>query len=125
MLRLGAYRAYSNAHANGNAHAKSLFNIKKRGRGASALRRRRPGWAPKTGSHTARPTFSVAQHVNDRKNEPTPNQALNRLPPLCRRAFILVRYEGMSFEQAAVQMGLHPRRVRRFVQRAFVAVGNP
>src|SRR4051794_21893213 len=33
------------------------------------------------------------------------NQALDRLPPLCRRAFILVRYEGMSFDDAAAKMG--------------------
>ena len=46
------------------------------------------------------------------------NEALNRLPPLCRRAFILVRYEGLSIEEAAVEMALHPRKVRRFVQRA-------
>jgi len=49
------------------------------------------------------------------------NEALNRLPPLCRRAFILVRYEGMSFDDAAVTLGLHPRKVRRFVQRAFAS----
>lgn len=47
------------------------------------------------------------------------NAALNRLPPLCRRAFILVRYDGLNFDEAAAQMELHPRKVRRFVQRAF------
>jgi len=47
--------------------------------------------------------------------------ALGGLPPLCRRAFILVRYRGMSFEAAAAQLGLHPRKVRRYVQRAFAS----
>lgn len=47
------------------------------------------------------------------------NFALNELPPLCRRVFILVRYEGKNFDEVAAQLGLSPRKVRRLVQRAF------
>jgi RNA polymerase sigma-70 factor (ECF subfamily) len=47
--------------------------------------------------------------------------ALNRLPPLCRRAFILVRYEGMNFDAVAAELGVRPRTVRRLVQRAFAS----
>jgi len=49
------------------------------------------------------------------------SEALDRLPPRCRRAFILVRFENMDFDAAGAQMGLHPRKVRRFVQRAFAS----
>jgi RNA polymerase sigma-70 factor (ECF subfamily) len=49
------------------------------------------------------------------------SEALARLPPMCRQAFILVRYEGLDFETAGSQLGLHPRKVRRFVQRAFAS----
>ena len=62
------------------------------------------------------------QHTLDMRQQlASVNEALNRLPPLCRRAFILVRYEGMNFDDAAAEMGLHPRKVRRFVQRAFAS----
>lgn len=47
------------------------------------------------------------------------NAALGELPPSCRRAFILVRCEGMNCDAAAAELGLQPRQVRRFVQRAF------
>jgi len=47
------------------------------------------------------------------------NERLNSLPPACRRAFILVRYHGKSFEVAAAEMGLSSRQVRKFAQRAF------
>jgi RNA polymerase sigma factor (sigma-70 family) len=64
--------------------------------------------------------FRTPQHALDvRQQLVHVTEALNRLPPLCRRAFILVRYEGMNFDEAAAEMGLHPRKVRRFVQRAF------
>jgi len=62
------------------------------------------------------------QHTLDMRQQlANVSEALERLPPLCRRAFILVRYEGMSFDDAAAEMGLHPRKVRRFVQRAFLS----
>jgi DNA-directed RNA polymerase specialized sigma24 family protein len=40
------------------------------------------------------------------------------LPEACRRAFLLVQFENVSFDEAAQRLGLHPRRVRRFVARA-------
>jgi RNA polymerase sigma-70 factor (ECF subfamily) len=62
------------------------------------------------------------QHTLDMRQQlANVSEALERLPPLCRRAFILVRYEGMSVDDAAAEMGLHPRKVRRFVQRAFLS----
>ena len=64
---------------------------------------------PRTPQHTLDARQQLA-HVSE---------ALNRLPPQCRRAFILVRYEGMNFDDAAAELGLHPRKVRRYVQRAF------
>lgn len=45
-------------------------------------------------------------------------QALKGLPSGCREAFRLVRVEGLSSEQAARQLNLHPRQVRRYVARA-------
>lgn len=44
---------------------------------------------------------------------------LETLPPNCRKAFILVRFEEMSLEQAAAAMDISRRKLRRFVQRAF------
>jgi len=70
---------------------------------------------------TPHETRTPQQTLDARQQLAHVNEALNRLPPLCRRAFILVRYEGMSFDDAAAQMGLHPRKVRRFVQRAFAS----
>jgi RNA polymerase sigma factor (sigma-70 family) len=46
------------------------------------------------------------------------NRALEELPELCRQAFLLVQFENVSFDEAAARLGLHPRRVRRFVARA-------
>lgn len=46
------------------------------------------------------------------------NRALEELPEACRQAFVLVHFEELSFDEAAKQLGLHPRRVRRFVARA-------
>lgn len=46
------------------------------------------------------------------------NQALNELPPNCREAFRLVRLGGLSSDEAAQQLSLHPRQVRRYVSRA-------
>lgn len=45
-------------------------------------------------------------------------KALDELPPSCRQAFELVRITGLSFDEAARRLGLHPRRVRRYVERA-------
>lgn len=45
--------------------------------------------------------------------------ALDNLPPRTKQAFLLVRYDGLSFEQAAQVMQTRQWRVRRFVQRAF------
>lgn len=47
--------------------------------------------------------------------------AIEKLPFLCRRAFILVRYTGLDFQEAAAEMGLSASQVRRFVQRAFLS----
>lgn len=45
-------------------------------------------------------------------------EALQELPPNCREAFRLVRLEGLSSDEAAQRLNLHPRQVRRFVARA-------
>jgi RNA polymerase sigma-70 factor (ECF subfamily) len=45
-------------------------------------------------------------------------QALNELPANCREAFRLVKIEGLSSDEAADRLQLHPRRVRRYVARA-------
>ncbi|MGH8240360.1 MAG: RNA polymerase sigma factor [Steroidobacteraceae bacterium] len=43
---------------------------------------------------------------------------LEELPEACRRAFVLVNFEELSIDEAAQRLGLHPRRVRRFIARA-------
>lgn len=43
---------------------------------------------------------------------------LNRLPPTCRRCVILVRFEGMTPDEAAAQLGLSDAQVRLFLVRA-------
>lgn len=45
-------------------------------------------------------------------------EALNKLPANCRESFRLVRLEGLSCEDAAQQLQLSPRQVRRHVARA-------
>jgi RNA polymerase sigma factor (sigma-70 family) len=45
-------------------------------------------------------------------------RALEELPEACRKAFVLVNFEELSFDEAAKRLQLHPRRVRRFVARA-------
>jgi RNA polymerase sigma factor (sigma-70 family) len=46
------------------------------------------------------------------------SRALEELPEACRQAFLLVHFEELSVDEAARRLGLHPRRVRRFVARA-------
>lgn len=45
-------------------------------------------------------------------------QALAELPLSCRQVFELVRINGLSIDEAAHRLGLHPRRVRRYLARA-------
>jgi len=52
------------------------------------------------------------------------NAALSTLPPLCRRAFILVRFEGKTAEEAAAQLRIPAEQVRMLACRAFVHVQN-
>lgn len=47
----------------------------------------------------------------------TMRQELDQLPALCREAFELVRLEGLSFDEAAIRLGMNSRRVRRYVHR--------
>jgi RNA polymerase sigma-70 factor (ECF subfamily) len=47
-------------------------------------------------------------------------RALNELPPKCRRAFILHRFEEWSAEQIAAELGIRTRMVRRYVSRAAI-----
>jgi RNA polymerase sigma-70 factor (ECF subfamily) len=44
--------------------------------------------------------------------------ALNELPANCREAFRLVKVDGLSSDEAAQRLNMHPRRVRRYVARA-------
>lgn len=43
---------------------------------------------------------------------------LETLPPKCRQAFVMVRFYGLDFAQAAQQLGLKERMVRIYVERA-------
>lgn len=45
-------------------------------------------------------------------------RALSELPANCLEAFQLVKIDGLSSDEAAQRLHLHPRRVRRFVARA-------
>jgi len=44
--------------------------------------------------------------------------AVERLPPKCRRAFILVRYHDKSFEEVGIHLGIKTGSARRLVERA-------
>lgn len=48
--------------------------------------------------------------------------AINDLPPLCRRAFILIRYERKSFKEAGEILSLPPKQVYVLVYRALAQV---
>lgn len=45
-------------------------------------------------------------------------RALAELPPNCRRAFVLYRFNEWSQEQIAQELGVHPRMVRNYLARA-------
>jgi DNA-directed RNA polymerase specialized sigma24 family protein len=45
--------------------------------------------------------------------------ALDDLPPACKRAFILVRFDDRSFADAATRMGISEEQVKLYVNRAF------
>ena len=46
------------------------------------------------------------------------HRAIEELPATCRLAFLMVKFDDASVEDVAHELGLHPRRVRRFVARA-------
>lgn len=56
--------------------------------------------------------------MNDEERERI-NNALAALPPTCLRAFILVRYEGLSIADAARRLKMKPDDVWPLVWRAF------
>ncbi|HLG86633.1 MAG TPA: RNA polymerase sigma factor [Alphaproteobacteria bacterium] len=45
-------------------------------------------------------------------------RAINELPPKCRRVFLLLRFEGMSFKEVAAEMRLSQTMVRKYAFRA-------
>jgi len=45
-------------------------------------------------------------------------KTIEALPPKCKLAMTLVRYEGLSYEEASAKMGIKTGSVRRLVQRA-------
>ncbi len=45
-------------------------------------------------------------------------KAVERLPPQCRRAFVLVRYHGLSFEEVGIRLGIKTHSARKHVGRA-------
>jgi RNA polymerase sigma-70 factor (ECF subfamily) len=47
-------------------------------------------------------------------------QMLETLPPKCRQAFVLVRFHGLDFAEAAQRMGLKERMIRIYVERALL-----
>ena len=51
-------------------------------------------------------------------------QAVDALPEAQREALLMVRYEGLSWEEAAEEMGRSTGAVRMLVARAMVALGN-
>jgi RNA polymerase sigma factor (sigma-70 family) len=46
------------------------------------------------------------------------HRAIEELPATCRLAFLMVKFEDASVDDVSRELGLHPRRVRRFVARA-------
>lgn len=47
-------------------------------------------------------------------------QALMALDPVCRQAFVLARYEGMSHKEIAARLGIPPVAVGRHIERTLV-----
>jgi RNA polymerase sigma factor, sigma-70 family len=47
------------------------------------------------------------------------SETLERLPDDCKAVFILVRFQDKSVEEAGIELGIHPRTVRRLLARAF------
>ena len=45
--------------------------------------------------------------------------AVAELPPKCRQVFLLLRIEGLSYREIALEMGLSPTMVRKYADRAF------
>ncbi len=45
-------------------------------------------------------------------------RALDELPATCRKVFLLVRYEGLSYGEVAARIGVNERTVYRYVARA-------
>jgi RNA polymerase sigma factor (sigma-70 family) len=45
-------------------------------------------------------------------------KAVGQLPLQCRRAFVLVRYHGLSFEEVGIRLGIKTHSARRQVERA-------
>ena len=45
--------------------------------------------------------------------------AVAELPPKCRQVFLLLRIEGLSYREIALEMGLSPTMVRKYAGRAF------
>jgi RNA polymerase sigma-70 factor (ECF subfamily) len=46
------------------------------------------------------------------------HRAIEELPPVCRAAFLMIKFDDASVDDVARELGLHPRRVRRLVARA-------
>jgi RNA polymerase sigma-70 factor (ECF subfamily) len=45
--------------------------------------------------------------------------ALSELPPLCRHAFVLNRFDGLSHREIAERLGISEKTVQRYVAKAF------
>ena len=65
---------------------------------------------------------SVEETVSHRQSLAVIEQALNALPEKCRRAFTLHRFDGLSYAEIAVTLGVSESMVEKHIIRALKAL---
>jgi RNA polymerase sigma factor (sigma-70 family) len=64
------------------------------------------------------PSAGIENAVNARQRLQLIQQILKQLPPRCRQAFMLYKFDGMEYKDIAHQMNLTESMVRKYVLRA-------
>ena len=60
----------------------------------------------------------VEEHIEYKETQATYYEALSALPPQRRKAFILSREKGLSYQEIALQMNISPRTVEKHISEA-------